>query len=64
MIDRLSELGRALAGFSEEIGAAGWRDTVVVVISGFGRTFERTATAAPITVTSVSTGYALEPSSG
>jgi Protein of unknown function (DUF1501) len=39
MIDRLSELGRALAGFSEEIGAAGWRDTVVVVISEFGRTF-------------------------
>jgi hypothetical protein len=64
MIDRISELGRALAGFSEEIGAAGWRDTVVVVISGFGRTFERTATAAPITVTAVSTGYALEPSSG
>jgi uncharacterized protein (DUF1501 family) len=28
-----------LAGFSEEIGPAGWRDTVVVVISEFGRTF-------------------------
>jgi uncharacterized protein (DUF1501 family) len=37
--DRLGELGRALAGFSEEIGPAGWRDTVVVVISEFGRTF-------------------------
>jgi uncharacterized protein (DUF1501 family) len=36
---RLGELGRALAGFSEEIGPAGWRDTVVVVISEFGRTF-------------------------
>ena len=29
----------ALAGFSEEIGPAAWRDTVVVVISEFGRTF-------------------------
>jgi uncharacterized protein (DUF1501 family) len=37
--DRLGELGRALAGFSEEIGASLWRDTVVVVISEFGRTF-------------------------
>jgi uncharacterized protein (DUF1501 family) len=39
LADRLSELGRALAGFSEEIGPAAWRDTVVVVISEFGRTF-------------------------
>lgn len=39
LADRLGELGRALAGFSEEIGAAPWRDTVVVVISEFGRTF-------------------------
>src|SRR6202140_4403546 len=31
LADRLGELGRALAGFSEEIGPAGWRDTVVVV---------------------------------
>jgi uncharacterized protein (DUF1501 family) len=37
--DRLGELGRGLAGFSEEIGPAMWRDTVVVVISEFGRTF-------------------------
>src|ERR1700758_1822742 len=37
--DRLGELGRALAGFSEEVGPAAWRDTVVVVISEFGRTF-------------------------
>jgi uncharacterized protein (DUF1501 family) len=36
--DRLGELGRALAGLSEEIGPA-WRDTVVVTISEFGRTF-------------------------
>jgi uncharacterized protein (DUF1501 family) len=36
--DRLGELGRALAGFAEEIGPA-WRDTVVVTISEFGRTF-------------------------
>jgi uncharacterized protein (DUF1501 family) len=39
LADRLGELGRALAGFSEEIGPSGWRDTVVVVISEFGRTF-------------------------
>lgn len=36
--DRLGELGRALAGFAEEVGPA-WRDTVVVTISEFGRTF-------------------------
>jgi uncharacterized protein (DUF1501 family) len=39
LADRLGELGRALAGFSEEIGPAAWRVTVVVVISEFGRTF-------------------------
>jgi uncharacterized protein (DUF1501 family) len=39
LADRLGELGRALAGFSEEVGQAEWRDTVVVVISEFGRTF-------------------------
>jgi uncharacterized protein (DUF1501 family) len=39
LADRLGELGRALAGFSEEVGPVAWRDTVVVVISEFGRTF-------------------------
>ena len=39
LADRLGELGRALAGFSEEIGPDAWHDTVVVVISEFGRTF-------------------------
>jgi len=34
----LRELGRGLAGFAEEIGP-GWSDTVVVVLSEFGRTF-------------------------
>lgn len=38
LADRLSELGRGLAGFVQEIGA-GWSDTVVVVLSEFGRTF-------------------------
>jgi uncharacterized protein (DUF1501 family) len=38
LADRLSELGRGLAGFAEEIGPQ-WQDTVVVVISEFGRTF-------------------------
>ena len=36
--NRLGELGRGLAGFAREMGPA-WRDTVVVVISEFGRTF-------------------------
>ena len=35
---RLGELGRGLAGFAEAIGPA-WGDTVVVVVSEFGRTF-------------------------
>lgn len=39
LADRLGELGRGLAGFAEEIGTAAWRDTVVVVVSEFGRTF-------------------------
>jgi uncharacterized protein (DUF1501 family) len=39
LADRLGELGRALGGFSEEVGQAQWRATVVVVISEFGRTF-------------------------
>lgn len=38
LADRIGELGRGLAGFTEEIGPA-WHDTVVVVISEFGRTF-------------------------
>jgi uncharacterized protein (DUF1501 family) len=38
LVDRLAELGRALLGYSEEIGPT-WRDTVVVVISEFGKTF-------------------------
>lgn len=35
---RLQELGRALVAFSEELGTR-WQDTVVVVVSEFGRTF-------------------------
>jgi len=35
---RLQQLGGGLAAFAEEMGPA-WRDTVVVVISEFGRTF-------------------------
>ncbi len=38
LADRLGELGRGLAGFAEEIGPK-WNDTVVVVLSEFGRTF-------------------------
>ncbi|GAB1717318.1 MAG: hypothetical protein NTAFB05_23600 [Nitrobacter sp.] len=39
LADRLTELGRGLAGFADETGPEVWRDTVVVVISEFGRTF-------------------------
>lgn len=35
---RFEELGRGLAGFADELGPAAWRDTVVVVVSEFGRT--------------------------
>ncbi|MFT8461900.1 DUF1501 domain-containing protein [Acetobacter persici] len=38
LADRIGELGRGLAGFSEEIGPQ-WHNTVVVVVSEFGRTF-------------------------
>ncbi|MGY2049422.1 DUF1501 domain-containing protein [Methylobacterium sp. JK268] len=38
LAERLGELGRGLAGFAQEIGA-GWSQTVVVVLSEFGRTF-------------------------
>ncbi|EIZ77211.1 tat (twin-arginine translocation) pathway signal sequence domain protein [Novosphingobium sp. Rr 2-17] len=36
---RIGELGRGLVGFTEEIGPDAWRDTTVVVVSEFGRTF-------------------------
>jgi uncharacterized protein (DUF1501 family) len=35
---RLDELGRGVAAFADELGPAAWRDTVVVVLSEFGRT--------------------------
>lgn len=39
LANRFEELGRGVAGFAEEMGDEAWRDTVVVVISEFGRTF-------------------------
>ena len=39
LADRLGELGRGLSGFADEIGPEAWNDTVVVVVSEFGRTF-------------------------
>ncbi len=36
---RLEELGRGVAGFAEGMGDDQWRNTVVVVLSEFGRTF-------------------------
>ena len=39
LANRLEELGRGVTGFVSEMGDDAWRDTVVVVISEFGRTF-------------------------
>ncbi len=39
----LASLGQGLAGFAEQIGPA-WRQTVVVVLSEFGRTFRENGT--------------------
>ena len=39
LADRIGPLGRGLAGFAEAIGPAAWRNTTVVVVSEFGRTF-------------------------
>ena len=39
LADRLGELGAGLAGFADELGPEAWNNTVVVVISEFGRTF-------------------------
>ncbi len=38
LANRLDELGRGLSGFAQEMGPD-WKDTVVVVVSEFGRTF-------------------------
>jgi uncharacterized protein (DUF1501 family) len=38
LASRLEELGRGLAGFADELGDTAWRNTVVVVLSEFGRT--------------------------
>ena len=39
LASRLQELGRGLAGFADEMGQTVWRNTVVYVLSEFGRTF-------------------------
>ena len=36
---KFEELGRGLAGFSDEMGASMWQRTTVMVVSEFGRTF-------------------------
>lgn len=38
LANRLEEMGRGLSGFAQEMGPD-WQDTVVVVVSEFGRTF-------------------------
>ena len=40
LANRLEELGSGLSAYAQEMGPA-WRDTVVVVISEFGRTFRQ-----------------------
>ena len=39
LAQQLRPLGAGLAGFADELGPAAWNDTVVVVVSEFGRTF-------------------------
>ncbi|CAN7380320.1 DUF1501 domain-containing protein [Acidovorax sp. LjRoot66] len=39
LANRFEELGRGLAGFADEMGTTAWKNTVVVVVSEFGRTF-------------------------
>lgn len=39
LANRFEELGRGVAGFAQEMGEPAWRQTVVVVVSEFGRTF-------------------------
>jgi len=39
LANRLAELGKGLAAYADEMGAA-WRDATVVVLSEFGRTFK------------------------
>lgn len=39
LANRFEELGRGLAAFADEMGATAWRQTTVVVLSEFGRTF-------------------------
>jgi uncharacterized protein (DUF1501 family) len=38
LASRLEELGRGVAAYADELGEAAWRNTVVVVVSEFGRT--------------------------
>ena len=40
LASRLEELGRGLAAYAQEMGSR-WRDTTVVVVSEFGRTFRQ-----------------------
>ncbi|MDT4851992.1 hypothetical protein FQZ97_862060 [compost metagenome] len=39
LANRFEELGRGVAGFAQGMGEPAWRQTVVVVVSEFGRTF-------------------------
>ncbi|MFT3814256.1 MAG: DUF1501 domain-containing protein [Acidovorax sp.] len=39
LANRLAELGQGLTGFADALGPEAWRNTVVVVVSEFGRTF-------------------------
>ena len=56
----LASLGRGLSAFAQTLGDE-WNNTVVVVLSEFGRTFRENGNAAPITVTARCTGCSAGP---
>jgi uncharacterized protein (DUF1501 family) len=60
LANNLDNLSRGLVSFSQALGEQ-WRNTVVVVVSEFGRTSARMATMAPITDMARSIGYWAAP---
>ncbi len=57
---RFDKLGRGLAAFATEMGPV-WRNTVVVALSEFGRTFRENGNRGPITTTTAFTGCSAAP---
>ncbi len=61
LANNLASLGSGLSAYANGLGDA-WRDTVVVVLSEFGRTFAKTVIAAPTTDMGRFTGCWAAPS--